>query len=73
MAARAYNTFGASTMAYVGQLEHFPAMAGAAERRALSLAAQGPGNTWRRNHGFEDLFVLKESWGLPHSFRSLEL
>ena len=73
MAARAYNTYGASTLSYVGQLEAFPAMAGAAERRALSLAAQGPGDSWRRNNGFEDLFVLKESWGMPHSFRSLAL
>ena len=39
MAARAYNTFGASTMAYVGQLEVFQAMAGEAERKALSFAA----------------------------------
>ena len=73
MAARAYNTYGASTLSYVGQLEAFPAMAGAAERRALTLAAQGPGDSWRRNKGFEDLFALKESWGLPHSFRSLSL
>ena len=60
MAARAYNTYGASTMSYVGQLEAFPAMAGAAERRALSLAAQGPGDSWRRDKGFDDLFALKE-------------
>ena len=38
MAARAYNTFGASTMAYVGQLEHFPGNAAQAERKALTMA-----------------------------------
>ena len=73
MAARAYNTFGASTMAYVGQLEHFPGNAAQAERKALTMAIQGPGDSWRRNRGFEDAWALKESWGMPHSFRCLDL
>ena len=39
IAARAYNTYGASTAAYVGQLEDPPTSTLAVERRALSLAA----------------------------------
>ena len=50
-----------------------PATAQAAERQALSYAAQGPGDSWRRSQGFEDLWALKECWGQPHSFRCIRL
>ena len=60
-------------MSYVGQLEQVPSTTFAAERRALSLATQGPGDSWRRHQHFDDLFALKQCWGLPHSFRRLEL
>ena len=73
MAARAYNTFGVSTTSYMGQLEApSPAML-AAESKALSIAAQGPGDSWRRRKGFDDLYALHESWGMPTSFHSVSL
>ena len=39
LAARAYNTFGASILTYVGQLEDLPPTTLAAERKALARAA----------------------------------
>ena len=57
----------------MGQLEDPPNSTLAVERRALSLAAQGPGVTWRYNQGFDDLFALRECWGLPQSFHSIQL
>ena len=73
MAARAYNTFGVSTTSYVGQLELPSKAMLAAERKALCTAAQGPGDSWRHSDGFDDLYALHESWGMPTSFHSVQL
>jgi hypothetical protein len=64
-----YNTFSMSVLSYVSQLEHPPNWLLDRERQALRIAASGPGN-WAVP---DDLWRLKESFGLFKSFKSLRV
>ena len=65
--ALVYNTFVASVLTFVMQLESLPDEALTRESQALQQMAKGPG-AWFIN---EDLYTLKERFGLAKSFHSL--
>ena len=65
----AYNTFAASTLAFVFQLEHPPSAAIATEEKGIQTMLPGPG-AWCSN---QDAFFLKELYGQQKSFQSLEI
>ena len=66
--AMVYNTFGMSVLTYVSQLERPPEWIWEKEKAALRTAAKGPG-FWAIPN---DLWRLKEHFGLSRSFRSLQ-
>ena len=65
----AYNTFAASTLGYVGQLEKVPEETLLAESEGLVRTAKGP-TAWAVP---EDLWRLKEDFGQTASYRNLQL
>ena len=65
--ALTYNTFTMFTLSYVAQLEAPPDWVYELERKTLRKAAPGPGN-WATA---EDLWHLKDAYGLPRSFKCL--
>ena len=67
--AMVYNTFGMSTLAYICQLESPPPWVLEREEETLRIVAPGPGN-WATP---DDLWRLKESFGLAKSFTSLQV
>ena len=68
-AAAAYNTYLISLLLFVGQLERPAPAALNAESAMLRRVAVGPGN-WCTP---EDLWHLRECYGMPTSFRSLQV
>jgi hypothetical protein len=64
-----YNSFGMSVLSYICQLEKPPVSTVKTEEQALRIAAPGPGGWAVPN----DLWRLKESFGLILSFRSLSI
>ena len=65
--AVAYNTFALSTLLYIAQLEPVPEFVFEEERKQVLKMFSGPGN-WI---GPEDLWFLKEHFGLAKSAQSL--
>ena len=65
---RIYNTFAIPVLGYVAQLEAPPDWVLAGIRHSLTRAAKGP-KDWATP---EDLWSLKEAYGLHASFRNLE-
>jgi hypothetical protein len=68
-AATAYNTYVASVLSFVGQLEVIPEHALQQEQVALRTVARGPGN-WACA---EDLWFLSENFNFPVSFAHLSI
>ena len=66
--ARVYNTFAVPTLGYVGQLETPPAWLLTSAVQSLRRVAKGPGE-WA---AADDLWALRESFGLAASFTNLE-
>ena len=64
----AYNSFAASTLAFVAQLEPPPQSVIDAEAKGIRGLVPGPGN-WCST---QDCFFLKEAFGQTKSFRSIE-
>ena len=67
--ALVYNVFGISVLSYVSQLESPPNWMLQEEEAALRTAASGPGQ-WAVP---DDLWRLRESFGLAKSFKSLRI
>ena len=63
-----YNTFVVSVLGYIMQLEAFPEQGACQEQQVLRRLAKGPG-TWCLK---EDLFILKEKFGMAKSFKSIQ-
>jgi len=67
--AVAYNTFAASTLSFVAQLERPNDLVFAAQSRGLKFMMPGP-KDWRSD---QDAFYLKELYGQSQSFQTLEV
>lgn len=65
----AYNVFALSTLLYIAQLENIPEFVAKAERTAVLSMYKGPGN-WISP---EDVWFLKENYGLAKSSQPLDL
>lgn len=68
-ATTAYNTFAASTLSFIAQLERPSQPVLAAQRGGLKIMAPGP-KDWRMD---ADSFYLKELYGQFQSFQSVEV
>lgn len=64
-----YKTFCLSVLSFIWQLDALPQRAKEDELWALRRFASGPGNWWQKN----DLFLLREVYGMPFDFPSLEI
>jgi hypothetical protein len=65
----AYNTFAASTLSFIAQLECPTEQVLAAEAKGLRIMLPGPGNWFVP----EDAFFLKEAYGQAKSFHSINV
>ena len=67
--ATAYRSYCFSVLGFIWQLDSLPIRALEDELWALRRLAAGPGNWWRRI----DLFLLRESYGMPFAFPCMEI